>query len=112
MACAKIAFNCGDMVGKFRFVRLGVGTRTAAAALFIHPRNDSNSTLWLKPELLYELRRFHRDYDTGSIIYCTCSKIPGVQMSAHDYDLLRVLTAFKICYYIEALDIRESLRRQ
>ena len=63
-------------------------------------------------KFLDQVRGFHRDRDTRTIINRSCAEIPRIQMTGNDNDLFRRIAAFDVTDHVCAFHVRQSLRRQ
>ena len=76
MIRAAVRLHYRKMVREILFMLFRVSLRTHRPVLFIHPRNHTNRALRFEMKFLNEVRRFHRNSDTGAVVDRACSQIP------------------------------------
>ena len=112
MSGTSIAFDGGDVFGKFRSVRLRICLATATAIFFVHPRNYAQSPARADVQSLQSFRSRHRDDDSCPVVNRSSAQVPGIQMSGYDYDLLRMLAPLQIGDHVVAGDVGKVLRSE
>ena len=63
---------------------------------------------WLRQALRRDL---HRHGDSGGVIQRSRAQVPRIQVAGDNDHLIRRLAPLQICDDVEALDIRQRLRR-
>ena len=76
MSRAQVTFNSGKVLGRFAFMRGGVGQSAGVAELFIHPRNYPDSAPGMQPKLLDQLRRLHGHNHASAIVNGSSAQVP------------------------------------
>ncbi len=76
-----IGFINGKMIGKLARVILRVLLRSAAAVLFIHPRNHADGSFRFEVKLPNQMRCFHRHRHARTIVDRPRPQVPRIEMT-------------------------------
>src|SRR5437899_11061031 len=89
-----------------------ISLTTSASALLVHPRDHTQSALRAEMEFLQQFSGLHRNGNSCRIIDGSGAKVPRVEVSGDDDDLVGMLTPLQIGDHVVADTVGKFLRRE
>ena len=101
---ASITIEQVDYIAQLFLVSLAIGICTQQSELLSSKCYKLNGTFWFDTALGNQVGSTHHGTDTCTTVYSTCSCIIGIQVTADNHFLLRMLTSWNRSYYIVVFD--------